>query len=186
MIIEPRKSILTMSARSIVLGLSLLAASNSALAQDSASNYEMSIIAENPTQWANFTTGNYPAAIDFLNEREPRGAEKFITSNNLCAAYTLNQNFQSAASACDNAVAISKQLSRFRDKDDLLNYATALSNRGILRVVTGDRSGAKNDFDDAIGLHTELSEAYANRRHFENADVSVVADLSAGARVMPH
>lgn len=54
----------------------------------------------------------------------------------LCGAYILNKSLKKAESACNQAVSV-----------DPSN--TAFNNRGVLRAMTGDLSGAREDFDRA-------------------------------------
>lgn len=114
------------------------------------------------------TTRNAVAAL------EAAGAESFDALNNLCVAYTMTQAFDEAEAACNAAVAVDKapeagvSASAFapgghsrktlaRDRE-----AVALSNRGVLRAVTGDLVGARGDFERASAVTDRVEAAEIN------------------------
>jgi len=58
--------------------------------------------------------------------------------NDLCAAYTMLNDFDAARTRCNENVANGRHLGR------------ALNNRGVLRIATGDYEGAVQDFNAAL------------------------------------
>lgn len=145
-----------------------LVASQPLLADSIPAVYEMSVI-EDAAEGRRLTQGDFTTAIDELSEPRLFGSTTFATSNNLCVAYTMTKKFEQAAAACDDAVAARGRVrhparwynstvtrTRVRDK------ALALSNRGVLRAVTGDVAGARVDFEQAIAMEAELDSPEAN------------------------
>ncbi len=84
---------------------------------------------------------NIQAGIDVLEERlthVEKGSSGDIWAT-LCAAYIVNDSLNQAERACTNALEIDPTHS-------------AYNNRGVLRVRTGDLSGAREDFGRARPL----------------------------------
>jgi len=63
--------------------------------------------------------------------------QKGVVLTNLCMAYILKREYEKAAGYCDHAVA--------RDRPPKVAY----NNRGVLRALQGDYTGALNDFRKA-------------------------------------
>lgn len=145
-----------------------LLAAQPATADGVPSVYEMSVI-EDTAQGRRLTKGDYTNAIEELEAPALFDRATFAKSNNLCVAYTMTMKFDEAALACDAALEIRERVrlpapwyasainrTKVRDK------ALALSNRGVLRAVTGDVAGARADFERAIALEAELDAPEAN------------------------
>lgn len=120
--------------------------------------YEMAAI-EDLAQGQQVVSGNYHAAIKELVGVRPNSNRHFAASTNLCVAYTVTKQFDKAASACDAAIESRRHVkyparwynaemtrTKVRDK------AIAFLNRGVLKAVTGDTAGARQDFESANRL----------------------------------
>lgn len=107
--------------------------------------------------------GDYGTAI---RELEGANYRRFESSTNLCVAYTLAGEYQKADEACAAAVELSERAAVRRD------VAVALSNRGVLRAVSGDPSGARQDFSRALEIERGLYPANENLQLLEASDNS--------------
>ena len=130
--------------------------------------YEMAAI-EDQAHGRIVTAGEYAEAISRLNRLAGHRRHSFAAKTNLCVAYTVTMAFDKARSACDEAVRVrdvdAKTVSRYSPMDDRVSArdtAIAYSNRGVLRAVTGDESGARADFETAAELDTGLRAPTAN------------------------
>lgn len=122
--------------------------------------YEMAAI-EDSAHGQQVISGNYHAAIAELDGARPKSNRHFAASTNLCVAYTITKQFDQAASACEAAIAarehvkyparwFNTEVTRTKARDK----AIALLNRGVLKAVTGDTEGARQDFENANRLKT--------------------------------
>lgn len=112
--------------------------------------------------------GKYQAAIRRLQARES-ARDTFELHNNLCVAYTKTGEVEKAAQSCEAAIrasGINQEQgwygSRIEKQRTLRNSAIALSNRGVLRAVTGNQQGARADFERSLKLYDELREPHIN------------------------
>ncbi|MGB5353060.1 MAG: hypothetical protein WBM54_00710 [Woeseia sp.] len=166
---------LALSAITLVLSLLL-----SPVTQASANPEAFHMVAiENLAQGKLVTRGEYREAISRL---EPSLARRsaFEKANNLCVAYTKSQILDKAADFCNAAVNVvgadnsSARKTYARDSERRSrDQAIALSNRGVLKAVTGNRKGALEDFELALQLYDELDEFHINLAYvavFEAAD----------------
>jgi hypothetical protein len=150
-----------------LLSLALLA-SPPLLAEDVPAVYEMSVI-EDAAQGHRMTEGDFSNAIEKINAPRLFKSTTFAMSNNLCVAYTMTMKFKEAEQACDAALSARDKVrfparwyNSFVKRTTVRDKAMALSNRGVLRAVTGDAAGARADFESAIGLESALDSARAN------------------------
>ncbi|WOJ94804.1 hypothetical protein R0135_06450 [Congregibacter variabilis] len=107
--------------------------------------------------------GDYEKAIEVLDSK---GAKQFASSTNLCVAYTMTGELQKADLECGTALKLSQEKAAGRD------MAVALSNLGVLKAVSGDLSGARQDFTRALELNRKLSEASDNLQILRDAHAS--------------
>ena len=97
--------------------------------------------------------GRYGEAISDLGDRSGR---RFEARTNLCVAYTMTGELDKADAQCNAALALSR-------KDDVhRDIAVALSNRGVLKAIRGDLSGARDDFRRALDFERDLRQATEN------------------------
>lgn len=103
--------------------------------------------------------GDYAVAIQAASRAAEQDGERgMIANTNLCVAFTKTGQFARAEAACTRALTLAE---RSRVSVPLLRYGydvrqqdivTALSNRGVLRAVSGDPLGAARDFREATGV----------------------------------
>ena len=150
-------------------GTALILALLAATASQAAGNTGFRLIAfEDKAQGELVVNGEYAEAIAKLVPQS-RSRSEFARHNNLCVAYTKTAELDKAISACDKAVSMRdntragaatylnlEQIREARDK------AIALSNRGVVRAISGDISGAALDFEESLRLHGRLSEPQQN------------------------
>jgi hypothetical protein len=101
---------------------------------------------------AEIEAGDFDAAIvSASNPSWRKGVEgALIAETNLCVAYTVKRELEGAFAACEKALTLARRVdkatgARFRESA----AARALTNRGVLRAVTGDSAGAADDFREA-------------------------------------
>lgn len=137
-----------------------------------AAPYELVVQAES-NQGKRLVRGLYDSAAS-VDARTP--AKTFEALNNRCVVSIVNEAFEQAQDACDRAVAKI-------DLDRLgMNYprypidyrplaeerkAMALINRGVLRALTADTEGARDDFERAVELGPQIPAGEANLARLE-------------------
>ena len=164
--------------RGIALILALLAGPVSQAAEGD--GYRM-IAFEDKAKGHLVVKGRYAEAIERLAARRSR-ATNFERNNNLCVAFTKAAQLDAAKAACDEAVrlrsdtriaahtyATPEQRTSIRDR------AIALSNRGVVRVLTGDEHGAMQDFAESVRIFDGLVEPQLN---LDKLGVKTVASAS--------
>ena len=119
------------------------------------------------------SAGHYRKAIR-SNHRHARrlsryghGTSKlpFDVATNLCVAYTMTEQLDSAELACNAAVKAAEKMADATSpmfNNAVSDQAIAYSNRGVFRAVSGDLDGAREDFDLAIKAAPEDSHAVVN------------------------
>ena len=117
-----------------------------------ASGFQMSAVIDRARGNA-VVAGDYQAAIEKLGARDRR---HFESSTNLCVAYAMTGDLEKADVECAAAVQMSEKAEVRRD------IAVALTNRGVVKAVSGDLSGARQDFDRALEIDGGLRQASDN------------------------
>lgn len=124
--------------------------------------------------------GDYDAAIEGIlsSARVARGG--FEAQTNLCVAYTRSGDFEKADASCDAALTALKKRYRtstatgtapFYSRRTHEKYlALALSNRGVLRVVSGKPDLAREDFEKAANLKFGLDVVDVNLAKLKAGD----------------
>ena len=137
--------------------------------------YEMSVILDR-AHGDLVRQGDYDSAIVQIAQGDHR--LPFASNTNLCVAQTKTDDFKQAALSCDMAV----QLAEFaaenghrKDIDYTTEWAIALSNRGVLRAMTGDEAGAERDFRAAVALDSRSDIPDQNLFHLLNGDAAGLA-----------
>jgi Flp pilus assembly protein TadD len=161
-----------------VVGLLMAVSAQSADAAEAQSPYVMTVIAD-MAQGEQVVSGQYEDAIAAITSPNTRNRDSFAASNNLCVAYTKMNDLTKATAACADALQVSKNTfgpwydaSRMRS-----DRALALSNRGVIRAITGDDSGARQDFELAIKLGKNLSAPLENLARLETGASETVSSL---------
>lgn len=132
--------------------LTTLGLSMSAIAADTA--YEM-IAYDESVSGKLISIGNYEGAIELATKRLHNGTldRRLMEHTNLCVAYTLTRSFEHAHASCEAALKLAREVDAaqshrtFRTEQET---AKAISNRGVLKAVTGDLAGASSDFTEAM------------------------------------
>ena len=115
--------------------------------------------------------GKYEEAISKITTSTRSSTDNFHSMTNLCVAYVMTRDVESAAKACNSAVLQMKEkvadqsrrsgdsaASRARRK----YLAIALSNRGVLRAITGETERARKDFREALQLESRIRAPETN------------------------
>ena len=110
----------------------------------------------------------YELAARRLENSRGRGINDFYIANNLCVSYLKIGELEKAQEKCDAAVAriekllrsTSRNSSYARDYEKLL--AIALSNRGVVYVVSDKPAEARVDFNAAIESSADLRQPKMN------------------------
>lgn len=140
--------------------------------------YEMAVILD-AAQGGAMRAGNYEQAIARLEPATGRRRDRFAHANNLCVGYTMLENFDAAAEACNAAVQLTEQNATRRTRKILTTHvrdrAMALSNLAILKLLTDDVPAARKYLDDAIELGTSLRQPVRNLRRLNSESARVVA-----------
>jgi hypothetical protein len=115
-------------------------------------------------QGARLAEGAYEEAIAMDSSRN---ATAFDTFNNRCVLLTITRAFDEATEMCDEAVEEADFVSNSLGGAGFVKMkqkqrSMALTNRGVLKAVTGDSVGARQDFDAVIALAVDTRAASAN------------------------
>lgn len=104
-----------------------------------------------------------------------------VAATNLCVAYTVQGELAPAAAACDRALELAKSEDNVHGKRLGRHLATAkaLTNRGVLRAVGGDRERAAADFRKAAALQGTGTAPERNLAYLESRPADRVAATAA-------
>jgi tetratricopeptide (TPR) repeat protein len=147
-------------------------------ADEQPSNYVMNVI-DNKAQGEQVISGEYEQAIENIIAQARERRNRFAESNNLCVAYAKTNELQKAVQACDEAVQKTRMPGAvgyydYRRKED---HSVALSNRGVVRAVSGDIEGARQDFVLALQMNSRLEAPAANLAHLQKRTAQTVSSL---------
>lgn len=154
-----------------IVALLTIAATAPALAHETES-FEMTVVRD-AAYGSKVTSGKYQEAIAKINAAGDRASERFFRSNNLCVAYAKSKMIDAALEACNEALSIAapktpvaskgrRDRLSFRAHTERRHRAMALSNRGVLHIVSGDSASARDDFQEAVALDTGISAPARN------------------------
>ena len=155
--------------------LSLAMACSPAWSDSGTPKYEMSVFSD-AAQGSKILSGKYENAITNMTAKNAPSERQVDLQTNLCVAYAKSGQLEAAELACDKAVIAAKRLKRstsssFADGTPTRirgrYLAIALSNRGVLRAVSGDLEAAKQDFDEALAQRSRISSIEANLAKLE-------------------
>jgi hypothetical protein len=108
---------------------------------------------------------------------------RLVAATNLCVAQTASRAFAGARSSCDRAVELARRVDGAEQRGIRRGTpatARALSNRGVLRALSGDPTGAGRDMRAAAMESGAWSGAAQNLAHLESSPSYRVA-LAGGA-----
>ena len=156
------------------LGTCALAATAAAA---EATSYEMGAYTNAPGG-GEIAKGDYAAAIAAAQHVPmPDSEAHLIAATNLCVAYTVTGALDKAASACDRALSLAKIAESSIRSIATSREATirALTNRGVLRAVSGDSIGAAADFRAAARMSRSWPAPSRNLAYLESLPADRVA-----------
>lgn len=138
-------------------------------AGEKADGFEMTVI-QDSAYGAEIVSGELDLAIAKIHAREyTRKRDAFPVSNNLCVALALKQEFEKAAAECEKAIAVSKERIEMEESQGYAatsrNYAMALTNRGVLRLLQGEPELATEDFENARQLRSVIGAPRRNLQY---------------------
>jgi Flp pilus assembly protein TadD len=121
--------------------------------------YEM-VVVGNHASGDLVTQGNYQTAIDRITRKY--SGHPFATATNLCAALSMLGEFDQAEPYCDEAIKLADKSPvpaprSWKARNQMTTQqAQAYSNRGVMRMLSGDNIGAEQDFQVAIERNDKL------------------------------
>lgn len=134
---------------------------------------------------AHIDAGDYPGAVAAASRRSMTSEVTSVlgAATNLCVAYTVSRELTLARKACDKAVSMAKRVddSEWARLPSESATASALSNRGVLRALSGDSVGAASDFRAAIRLSSSNALPSRNLAYLESSPTHRLALASAAA-----
>ena len=159
----------------------LLAVAGQSMADPAPSAYSMAVI-HDEAYGTTVMSGDYAKGISKLTSIGGKRAKSFAANNNLCVAYTMTREFDNAATACEAALTASEKYGKYADSplypyDISRDQAMAYSNRGVLRAVTGDLEGAKQDFESAAKLSKYLDAPVDNLARLKTKEATALSSL---------
>jgi Flp pilus assembly protein TadD len=110
--------------------------------------------------------GDYQTAVDRITSRYT--GYPFATATNLCAALSMLGEFDQAEPHCNKAIKLADKKPvpaprSWKGRNQMTSQqALAYSNRGVLRMLSGDASGAEEDFQVAIERNANLNAPARN------------------------
>lgn len=154
-----------------LLTCTMLTAAVSSYARDDAARYTMAAVID-AAFGHKVTAGRYDQAIEKITSKSRHFRQSFEASTNLCVAYTKVGDLDSAAVACDQAVAKMRERTKgkgpepvFRGANSIVDrefLAVALTNRGVLHAVSGEFDAAYRYFAEAQNLDAKIDTPRAN------------------------
>lgn len=161
-----------------VAGLLLAASVQFAHADAPQPSYVMTVIADE-AEGQKMIAGDYAEAIAGITTPKGRQRSSFSVSNNLCVAYTKTNDLSNAEEACANALRVSRVIFNvwYESPRKRRDHAVALSNRGVIRAITGDVDGARSDFEQARKLNDSLAAAAENLARLQRQEAPTVSSL---------
>ncbi len=111
------------------------------------------------------------------------GIDALVAATNLCVAYTATGAFSEARGPCDRAVELARREDAAAMRPMMRETATsrALSNRGVLRALSGDSTGAASDLRAAAKRKDAFAAAASNLAHLESSPAHRVALANGSA-----
>lgn len=151
----------------VAAAIALTVAAPAAFAAPGAKALEM-VVYTDSVQGRRLVKGDWEKAMGM---EAPKSMGAFEALNNRCVSLTVAKEFAAATEACDAAVAAAGDepgadmtgfAGQYVPSSAKVEKAMALTNRGVLRALQGDRTGARVDFEDAAGMTRRVSAAKAN------------------------
>jgi Flp pilus assembly protein TadD len=165
-----------------VLGMAAAASlllGSAAQAAESSHNFVLTAYS-NGKGGAELVSGDYAGATKALRFHSTISLDPSTTSNNRCVMLAVTKQWDSARTACDQAVRDAQQ-----EKAMLPSYqywarkfqndylAVALSNRAVLHWMSSDRQAASEDLKRAAALSPKASFVMHNQEALEHSQTTV-------------
>jgi tetratricopeptide (TPR) repeat protein len=159
----------------------LIAMAGQSMAESVPPAYNMAVIQDDAFGMT-VMEGDYKTGISKISAFSGKRAKSFAAKNNLCVAYTMTKDFDNAATACEAALTISEKYGKYSDTpinpyNSSRDQAVAYSNRGVLRAMTGDYTGAKQDFEYATQLSKYMDAPEANLARLKTKEATALSSL---------
>ncbi|MEL6871059.1 MAG: hypothetical protein AAFO81_14760 [Pseudomonadota bacterium] len=166
--------------RAAIFGIVLILTTTGGDAYAQRSAFVMSAI-ENEAAGDEILAGDYAGAADLLSEGDKLDGDAFSKANNLCVALTLGGQIDDAERQCNEALYHSRIHRRsIESRVDVVRFrAVALSNRGVLKAISGDLDGAEQDFEQAAKISSRLQNAALNLEHLRDLRQRLTASTSS-------
>ena len=136
-----------------------------------AAGYEMESYLDSPGGME-VAAGDYATAITKARSAAARmdSTAALVGATNLCVAYTVTGELEPAAAACERALTLARSADASPGMRRTASTATAkaLTNRGVLRAVSGDVARAAADFRKAAELRGAGPAPARNLAHLES------------------
>lgn len=161
--------------RTWTTALALCIAASGAIASNSkpsAGKFVMSAV-EDSAAGQQILAGQYKDAAEKINKGSNAGLDKYAKATNLCVSLTLSEQFKEAEAPCKSAVRQSRRSSHIYTlsseglADARVQRAIALSNFGVLKVLTGDLDAAQSYFEKAANITDAIENPSQNLVHLE-------------------
>jgi tetratricopeptide (TPR) repeat protein len=152
-----------------LLALAWLAAAGTVQASQEAAGRFVMIVYEDMAQGRAVLEGSSEEMIDLVTKGKVGANLSFAENINLCVALTHMKRIAEATEACDAAVSDSHQEARRnkrmmspayklpRDHNDAI--VMALTNRGVLHALAGERDEARELFEEALDLQSRRTNS---------------------------
>jgi tetratricopeptide (TPR) repeat protein len=115
--------------------------------------YEM-VVVGNDASGNLVSRGDYELAVNRITGRN--GSHPYAAATNLCVAYSMLGQFDQAEPKCDEAINAAENSPagkprNWKGRNQLATqHAFAYSNRGVMRILSGNVIGAEEDFRTAL------------------------------------
>ena len=157
----------------ILLGISLLlfGAVAAHAGQDQPNAYVMTVYSD-AAHGTEIIDGAPQEVIAKLSSKVDARSNELAGQVNLCVAYTKTKQLEKATEICDSAVAAALKDARRLERSNMFGRQTtqvadtgraiALTNRGVLHAVTGEKARARLMFEMALMLKSTEESARTN------------------------
>jgi len=167
----------------VLLGISLLlfGAVTAQAGEDQPNAYVMTVYSD-VAHGNEIIDGAPQEVIAKLSSKADDRSNELADQVNLCVAYTKTKQLEKAMEICDSAVAAALKDARRLERSRMFGRQTtqvadtgraiALTNRGVLHAVTGEKDKARLMFEMALMLKSKEESARTNLR-FLDRDTAV-------------
>lgn len=162
----------TLPGKLLGISLLLLGAVTVQAGEDQPNAYVMTVYSDT-AHGTEIIDGTPQAVIAKLSRRADAGSNHLADQVNLCVAYTKTKQLEKATEICDSAVAAALEDARRLERSRIFSKrkmtqvadtgrAIALTNRGVLHAVTGEKAKARLMFEMALMLKSKEESARTN------------------------